>query len=110
VVHQKPDLIFAGTSRIVHALKLATTTIPIVGVMADPVAGRIVESLGRPGGNITGVPGIEISGKQLELLKELLPQPSPVVTSFRGACGKARTVWLREKQHSACESLLLAQF
>jgi putative tryptophan/tyrosine transport system substrate-binding protein len=81
VVRQKPDLIFAGSSRIVHALKLATTTIPIVGVMADPVAGGIVESLGRPGGNITGVsvdPGIEISGKQLELLKELLPQPSPV--------------------------------
>src|SRR5215475_2925941 len=81
VVRHKPDLIFAGSSRIVHALKLATTTIPIVGVIADPVAGGIVKNLGRPGGNITGVsvdPGIEISGKQLELLKELLPQPSPV--------------------------------
>jgi len=49
--------------------------------MSDPVAWGIVESLGRPGGNVTGVAvdaGIEMSGKQLELLKELLPQPSSV--------------------------------
>ena len=79
VVRQKPDLIFAITSRVVHALKMATTAVLIVGVMADPVAHGIVESLGRPGGNITGVTtdaGIEIYGKQLELLIELLPQPS----------------------------------
>jgi putative ABC transport system substrate-binding protein len=81
VVRQRPDLIIAGTSRIVLALKRATTAIPIVGIMADPVAGGIVESLGRPGGNITGVSydaGIEILGKQLDLLKELLPQPNSV--------------------------------
>jgi hypothetical protein len=81
VVRQKPDLIIAVTSRVVRALKLATTAIPIVGVMTDPVAWRIVESLSRPGGNITGVSsdaGIEIFGKQLELLIELLPQSSSV--------------------------------
>jgi putative ABC transport system substrate-binding protein len=81
VVRQKPDIILAIGSRIVRPLKLATTTIPIVGVMVDPVAWRIVESLSRPGGNITGVAldaGIELSGKRLELLKELLPQPSSV--------------------------------
>ena len=81
VVRQKPDLIFAEAARVVHALELVTIEIPIVGVMSDPVAWGIVESLSRPGGNITGVAvdaGIEINGKQLELLKELLPQPSSV--------------------------------
>jgi putative ABC transport system substrate-binding protein len=81
IVHQNPDLIFAITARIVLALKLATTAIPIVGVVSDPVAWGIVESLGRPGGNITGVTvdaGLEIFGKQLEFLKELLPQASSV--------------------------------
>jgi putative tryptophan/tyrosine transport system substrate-binding protein len=81
VVRQKPDLICALGSRLVLALKLTTTAIPIVGLMADPVAFGIVESLGRPGGNITGVStdaGMELYGKQLELLKEPLPQFSSV--------------------------------
>jgi putative ABC transport system substrate-binding protein len=81
VVRQKPDLIFADGALPVRALKLATTAIPIVGVTSDPVAWGIVESLSRPGGNITGVAldaGIEMYGKQLELLKELLQQPSPM--------------------------------
>jgi putative tryptophan/tyrosine transport system substrate-binding protein len=47
VVLQKPNLIVAVDSRVVRALKLATTAIPIVGVMADPVAFGIVESLGK---------------------------------------------------------------
>jgi putative ABC transport system substrate-binding protein len=79
-VRQKPDLIFA-TARVVRPLKLVTTSIPIVGVMADPVAWGVVESLSRPSGNITGVAwdaGIELYGKQLQLVKELLPQPSAV--------------------------------
>ena len=90
VVRQKPDLIFAITARVVLALKMATTAIPIVGVMADPIAHGIVESLSRPGGNITGVTsdgGIEIYGKQLEVLIELLPQPS-----FVGFLA-SRSVW-----------------
>jgi putative ABC transport system substrate-binding protein len=81
VVRQKHDLIFAVGARLIRPLKLATTEIPIVGVMSDPVASGIVGSLSRPGGNITGVAldaGIEIYGKQLELLKELLPQSSSV--------------------------------
>ena len=81
VVRQKPDLIFATGARVVRPLKLATTAIPIVGIMADPIAWGVVESLGRPGGNITGVTvdaGLEIFGKQLEFLKELLPQASSV--------------------------------
>jgi putative ABC transport system substrate-binding protein len=58
---------------------LATTTIPIVAVNADPVALGLVPSLARPGGNITGVSidaGLEIYGKRLELLAEATPQLS----------------------------------
>ena len=49
VVRQKPDLIFVAQASAVRALKLATTSIPVVGVTPDPVAYGIVESLGRPG-------------------------------------------------------------
>jgi ABC-type uncharacterized transport system substrate-binding protein len=81
VVRKKPDLIFANTSRMVQNFKAATATIPIVGVMADPVPVGIVDSLARPGGNITGVcvdAGPEIWGKRLELLREVVPGISRV--------------------------------
>jgi putative ABC transport system substrate-binding protein len=76
VVRQQPDLIVALSSRMVLRLKEATTTIPIVGSMGDPVACGIVDSLARPSGNITGlssVEGEEIMGKRLGLLLELIP-------------------------------------
>ena len=81
VVRQKPDVIYAVTTRMVRALKEATTTIPIVGFMADPLAYGIVTSLARPPGNVTGVStdgGIEFLGKQLGLLRDLLPKLSRV--------------------------------
>jgi putative ABC transport system substrate-binding protein len=59
VVRHQPDVIFAGGSRMVLRLKEATSTIPIVGNMADSVAWGIVDSLARPGGNITGVSNTE---------------------------------------------------
>src|SRR5215475_12495664 len=65
VVRQKPDVIYAVSSRMVRALKEATATIPIVGLMADPLAIGLVISLARPGGNVTGVSadgGIEYPG------------------------------------------------
>jgi putative ABC transport system substrate-binding protein len=81
VVRQQPDVIFATTSRMVGYFRAATATIPIVGVMADPVAFGLVSSLARPGGNITGItsdPGIAIWGKRLGLLRELIPAASRV--------------------------------
>ena len=81
VVGRNPDLILTHTSRLVLNFKAATTTIPIVGLMADPVRFGIVESLARPGGNITGVStdaGQEIWGKRLDLLREVVPGTSKV--------------------------------
>jgi ABC-type uncharacterized transport system substrate-binding protein len=81
VVGQGPDLIVTNSSRLVLNFKAATATIPIVGLMADPVAFGIVDSLARPGGNITGVSvdaGIEIWGKRLGLLREAFPGVSTV--------------------------------
>ena len=64
-----------------RAAKEATHTIPIVMALdADPVGNGFVASLARPGGNITGLSTLspEISGKQLELLKEIVPKLSRV--------------------------------
>jgi putative ABC transport system substrate-binding protein len=63
------------------ALKQATSTIPIIMTASnDPVAQGLVQSLGHPGGNITGLSlqSVEITGKLLELLKELVPNVAPV--------------------------------
>jgi putative ABC transport system substrate-binding protein len=63
------------------AAKQATTKIPIVFVgVADAVAARLIASLARPGGNITGLTSLapELSGKRLELLKEIFPRVSRI--------------------------------
>ena len=64
------------------ALKKATTTIPIVfiGAVSDPIAAGLVDSLARPGGNITGFTNVaaDLTGKWLELLKQTVPKLSHV--------------------------------
>ena len=68
-------MIVAGSNPGVLAAKRATSTIPIVMVTTgDPVAGGLIESLARPGANITGVTTIaqDLSGKRLEILKETI--------------------------------------
>src|SRR4051794_9821722 len=55
VVGRKPDLIVANQNPLVSALRMATSTIPIVSIVSDPVTFGLVTSLARPGGNITGV-------------------------------------------------------
>ena len=76
------DIIVTIGTPTVQAAKEATTAIPIVMAgSADPVEHKLVASLARPGGNITGVthsPGPEISGKGLQLLKEAVPSVSRV--------------------------------
>ena len=77
LVRLKVDVLFTrGTPESV-ALKKATNTIPIVFYsVTDPVGAGLVESLARPGGNITGFSSIEsvLAGKRLELLKETVPK------------------------------------
>jgi len=71
-------IVVAGGDQVARAAKQTTQTIPIVMANAfDPVATGLVASLARPGGNITGlatIPGPEIYGKQVELLKEAIPK------------------------------------
>jgi ABC-type uncharacterized transport system substrate-binding protein len=72
-----PDVVMAFTSAAVAPLRQATSTVPIVfAVVADPVGAGYVESLARPGGNMTGFAGQEYgeSGKLIELLKEIVPR------------------------------------
>src|SRR5262249_15962928 len=77
----KVDVIVTSGPRQTRAAKEATVTIPIVmGFDSDPVGNGFVASLARPGGNITGLATFapELSGKQLELLKEIVPKLSRV--------------------------------
>jgi putative ABC transport system substrate-binding protein len=77
IVSRNPDLIIAINSYFVLDVKAATSTIPIVGMFADPIALGIVPSLARPGGNITGISvdvGMDQWLKRVQLLKEAVPQ------------------------------------
>jgi putative tryptophan/tyrosine transport system substrate-binding protein len=75
------DLIFAAAPPAALAAKAATTTIPIVFVVGfDPVTAGLVASLGRPGGNVTGMTLFSnpLVQKRLEILLDLLPRASPI--------------------------------
>jgi putative ABC transport system substrate-binding protein len=81
LVNLKVDIIFSAGPTVTRPAKEATATIPIVmGFDDDPVGSGFVASLARPGGNITGLSTLspEVSGKQLELLKEIVPKLSRV--------------------------------
>jgi ABC-type uncharacterized transport system substrate-binding protein len=79
LVRLKVDLIVTTGPTVTRAAKGATTTVPIVMTSdTDPIGNGFVASLARPGGNITGLSALapELSGKQLELLKEVVPRLS----------------------------------
>jgi len=72
IVTSSPDLIVTGTNPVVITFKAATSAIPIVAFMLDPLKAGLVTNLAKPGGNLTGITldaGIEIWGKRLEILK-----------------------------------------
>ncbi len=81
LVRLKVDVIVSPGPTVTRALKEATSTIPIVMAQdTDPVGSGFVASLARPGGNITGLASLapETGGKQLELLKQIVPRLSRV--------------------------------
>ena len=98
LVRLKVELIVTRGPPATRAAKAATTTIPIVMTEdPDPVANGFVASLAHPGGNITGLSNLspETSGKQLELLKEIVPKLSRVAV-LSSSTVPGQTLQLRE--------------
>ena len=88
IVTRNPDLIVTGTNPVVVAVTAATSTIPVVAFMLDPLKAGLVPSLARPGDNLTGItldPGSEIWEKRLQMLKEAIP--STAKAAFLGMRG-----------------------
>jgi len=103
LVQLKADVIVATTLAAIRAAKQATKTIPIVMVTTvDPVATGLIDSLALPGGNVTGLTRLtrEVSGKRLELLKEIVPSLSRVGI-LRDAEGSGSRVALKEYDEAA---------
>jgi putative tryptophan/tyrosine transport system substrate-binding protein len=93
----KVDIIVVGGDALARAAKNATKTIPIVmmGSGSDPVEIGLIESLARPGGNVTGLTSLtrELGGKRLELLKEAVPKLARVAVLYDPAIpGNVREV------------------
>jgi putative tryptophan/tyrosine transport system substrate-binding protein len=81
ILQDKVDVLIVASPTAIRAAQRATGTVPIVMITnQDPVAIGLVESLARPGGNLTGVVSLtrDLSGKRLELLKEAAPKISRV--------------------------------
>ena len=103
LVRLKVDVIFAASAPAIKAAKQATSTIPIVfETLSDPVADGFVANLARPGGNLTGLAGLapELSGKRLELLKEIVPGLARVAVLLNPDNPNARRL-LKETEISA---------
>ncbi len=103
LVRSKVDVMVASATPVIHAVRKATTTIPIVTMgAADPIATGFVKSLAQPGGNITGLSlqMPELAGKWLELLKEINPKLSRVAFLAHGG-DPAHKLFLKEAQDVA---------
>jgi putative ABC transport system substrate-binding protein len=100
LVQLKVDVIVTTGPTTTPAAKKATSTIPIVmGFDGDPVGAGLIASLARPGGNITGLSGLsaELSGKQLQLLQQILPKLARVaVLGNSRASGTAQSLLVIE--------------
>src|SRR6185436_13918516 len=100
LVRLKVDVIVTFATSDTLAARKATSAIPIVTAGgADPVAGGLFESLARPGGNVTGLSQmtVELVGKRLELLKEIVPKLSRVAVLWNPQ-GQASTLSWKELQ------------
>jgi len=99
----KVDVIVASNTPSAIAAKAATSTIPIVfAVVADAVGAGLISNFARPGGNITGLTSIssELSGKRLELLKEMVANASRLAVLYNPS-DRSNVLMLKELQESA---------
>jgi ABC-type uncharacterized transport system substrate-binding protein len=99
----KVDVLVIDSTRAGLAAKRATSTLPIVLALAgDPVGNGLVESLARPGGNITGLSlmNVELAGKRLELLKDMVPTAARVAVLWNPDNPLAQLHW-RNLQEAA---------
>jgi putative ABC transport system substrate-binding protein len=104
LVSFSPDVLLAGNTTTATALQRETRSIPIVFVLVgDPIGSGFVESLARPGGNLTGFISFDppIAGKQLELLKEIAPSVHRVAFVFNPVTAPYMVHWLQVAQASA---------
>ena len=104
LVKLKVDILVTTFTLATRAAKQATKTIPIVMVaVSDPVESGFVDSLARPGGNITGVARFtrELSGKRLELLKEAVPRISRVGVLWDGNAAPGPAIASKEYEAAA---------
>src|SRR5262249_17682507 len=99
LVRLKVDVIFARGPWAVPAARSATRVTPIIGIdlESDPIVEGLVKSLARPGGNVTGMflDLAELSGKQLQILKEIIPRLSHVGVVGDSAVNSAQLRELR---------------
>ena len=98
IVASKPDLIVSSSSLTTQLLKPETETIPILFTnIVDPVGQGLVASLSRPGGNITGFVNLEpsVSGKYVELLKEIAPRLVRIVIFYNPTTAPYHEIYLK---------------
>ena len=96
-----PEVILSNTTPVTTALHQETKTIPVVFVaVSDPVAAGFVQSLPRPGGNITGFINLEptIGGKWLDLLKDVAPHLTRVAVMFNPQTAPYAEIYLRSME------------
>lgn len=102
LIDRKVDIIVPWTTATVQLAMDMTQSIPLVMIASDPVQAKLVHSLSRPGGNVTGVSmsGPDLAGKRLELLRELVPDLQSVAfLSFAPSPGAA--AFVRESEAAA---------
>ncbi|MEO7854641.1 MAG: ABC transporter substrate-binding protein [Rubrivivax sp.] len=107
LVRAKVGIIVAAGTPSSLAAKQATTVIPIVSVSGNPVAAGLIDSLARPGGNVTGlsIVSVDLQVKWLDLLHELIPKQRRVAILWTGAESVATSRVARARLEAAAASL-----
>ena len=113
LVEQKVDIILAGGSPGAEAAKQATSLIPIVAAgVGDLVELRLVTSLARPGGNLTGfvANAPETVAKRLQIMKEILPQAQRAAVLWNPISSNAKLEWATAKEFAAANHIVVALY